>query len=200
MSIEYFQIFPEPQNVTKMKYRFAKEEISEEEYDKILKESVDKEFDYSLILGSSVEKYVKEGSLNKLKAGEKSKEIFIKLPNWGDVRLNTYIHRIFVERSASQLIEETGEEYNYWERADLFYHWPVANLKIKVVPGDNSGYTKHYFYSICFAPGGSWGGERFVTKENLEEMIECLLRCDTMDDLQADKKAYYFDTNTGWGI
>lgn len=139
---------------------------------------------FSDFLNTPIEQYIKEGSLKKI---HDSDEIYIKLPNWGDVKLSFYNHTInFIEQTKEVESKEFSKDFKYL----------ITTLKIKVKEGDNSGYSKFYFVPICWMYKNI---DLYTSIEYCIKTINILLKNNTLEELEQDVEAEYWSLG-GSGI
>ena len=154
-------------------YKYGKEEFSADFI-------ISPQIEFSDLVGSGVETYIKEGSLKNIQG---SSEIWVKLPNWGDVRLWWYYQPItFVQEVFDNSIKERVK-------------YLVTSVKSKVEQGDNSGYNKHYFTDLCWMQKDSV----FTSVEEIEKTIDLLLSNGSLKELENNKDCVYFEIG-GKGI
>lgn len=150
------------------------------------------QLDFKQFVGTEIEKYIKDGSLKNI---NNATEIYIKLPNWGDVKLYFYKHfSTFIENE--KVYDENGEEKEPIA-ITIEYKFLITTLKVKVIDGDNSGYKKHYFVPLC------WLGKEDLfcaTIDNCVKTINLLLKNNSIEELDLDCNAIYFDMMGGGGI
>ncbi len=143
-------------------------------------------------IGTEIEQYIKEGSLKII---DKADEIYIKLPNWGDVKLYWHNNPLSFT-DTDKKFNEKGKEIEP-DKITVNYNFLVTKVKMKVQKGDNSGYTKYYFTNLCWIPRQK---TLHTTIHNCTDIVSCLLKNDPPKEYDSfrhslinDKSASYFD-------
>ena len=128
---------------------------------------------------TEIKQYIKEGSLKTI--DNDPDFIYIKLPNWGDIKLSFCKHPITFK----------GLDKN--EQITIEFKYLRTTLKHKVIVGDNSGYKKYYFIPLIWMESGG------STIQGCIQSINLLLKNNSIIELSLDNNAIYFDEMSGGG-
>lgn len=142
-----------------------------------IEELINKQINFKDFITTEIKQYIKDGSLKTIENDPEF--IYLKLPNWGDVKLNFYKHPITFK----------GLDKN--EQITIELKYIKTTLKNKVITEDNSGYKKYYFIPLI------WMESDGSTIQGCIQSINLLLKNNSIIELSLDNNAIYFDEMGG---